>query len=218
MVTLTDIIEKEEDGNIFTRLPDSLDSSTLLKLIHLDLPERAVINGIEYDLKAAEFFKGLSPRTLGVLYYMSLGNKYEGITQKMGIKKSSVQTHLIKFYDKIYIPNDKNKHVSVSTTFQKTFPHIFPVQQYEPIKLTNRQYEVAQKIAEGYSNTFISTELGTVIETIKRHENEISLKIRDQLPNDYNLRVHIANLFNSGVFYSKSNNPAGIGLQKSLKV
>lgn len=212
MVTLEEITEREEDGKIFTRLPDDLDSSTLDELINLELPEGIVVNNIEYDPKNARMFKDtFEPRLLKILYYMSLGYNNGGIAKNMDIKEKTVENYLNHIYQWDEFPKNMIRRVLMTADFRKTFPHLFPIQQYKPTKLSDAQYEVARMVAQGHYNLSIAGKPENIF-AVQYKITRISEKIIDQLPSDYNLRVCITNIFNSGDFYSKSNNPRGIGL------
>jgi len=186
-----------------------LDSSTLLELIHLELPDGVVVNNIEYNPKSAKFFKeNFTPKQLQTLYYLSLGYNNESIAQNRNIGEKTVEKHIKNVYRIMDFPNHMNKRVPTAMDYRKAFPHLFPMRQYYPIKLTDRQYEVARMTAEGYTNISQAMELEIKVAAIERRTTFISRRVRDQLPSGYILRVHIANLFSGGVFYSKSNNPA----------
>jgi len=212
MVTLEEITERKEDGKIFTRLPDDLDSSTLLEIIHLELPEGVVVNNIEYNPIFAKSLKdNFTPEELETLYYMSIGYDNRSIVKNMKINKRTLENHINDINGKVYFPNNMSRRVSVVMAYRKAFPHLFPMRQYKPIRLTDRQHEVAQMIAEGHTNASITKELVIEVHTVERHTNYINGRVRDQLPPGYDLRVYTANMFSSGAFYSKSHNPTGIG-------
>ena len=127
------------------------------------------------------------------------------VLQNMNIKEKTVAGNTNHVYGKVEIPNHISKRVSMIMDYRKAFPHLFPMRQYKPIELTDRQYELARMIAEGRTNAPIAKDLIIVVRSVELQTNLTSRKIRDQLPSNYNIRVHIANFFSGGVFYSESN-------------
>jgi len=206
---------REEDGKIFTTMPDNLqllespsDIYEVIKKLRdaFKPPEEAIVNNMEYNSRNAELFKeNFFPKELETLYYMSLGYNNKAIAQNMKISKNTVKTNIIRLYGKFRFPNHGNKRVLTTMDYQKALPHLFPMRQYDPIELTNRQYEVARMIAEGRTRADIAEELVIGDTTVHTHTNDIYNRVRDQLPPGYVLQVHIVNLFSSGAFYSKSN-------------